>query len=142
MLTGLEMEVSMSVKNIFVILFFVLCFCGCGYLFSNNTIIVGQQDSKSIITLNKGQTLKIELDENPTTGYVWQLKGILDSNSLKLVKDEYKVASDKLGAGGKRIFIFNALGRGECAIEILLARPWEKTEPPANEFKITVKIKS
>lgn len=89
-----------------------------------------------------GKEFSITLESNPTTGYHWELAGQLAEAVVKLVGNEYKGPETKLiGAGGKEVWTFSAVGKGETIIKMKYVRPWEKDVPPFRtaEFKVTVK---
>ncbi len=46
-----------------------------------------------------------------------------------------------VGAGGREVWTFRAVGRGECKIGLKYVRPWEKDVPPVREavFQVIVK---
>jgi len=67
----------------------------------------------------------ITIDENPTTGYMWEYK-IGDENSIEYVSDNYiKPNTNLIGAGGKREFTFKTLKSSETLIEFNYKRSWE-----------------
>jgi inhibitor of cysteine peptidase len=98
-------------------------------------------DPAQPIKIKEGRTFTIHLASNPTTGFKWQLAGPLDRSILTEAGHKYiRPASNLIGAGGKEIWKFKAIGKGKTVIEMEYVRPWEKNTEPAQRasFKITV----
>ena len=99
----------------------------------------GWTDPEKPIAVSPGREFTITLQSNRTTGFSWQLASPLDEAVLKFVLSDYKAPQSKLqGAGGKEIWTFRAVGRGQTTISLKYVRPWEKDVPPARTaiFKI------
>ncbi len=91
--------------------------------------------------VKRGEQFSLALDSNQTTGYHWRLAKPLDEGVLKLAGVEYKTPQSKLlGAGGKEIWTFQAVGRGVTSIHLEYVRPWEKGVPPARTAVYTVRV--
>lgn len=78
----------------------------------------------ALVYLYKSSIVKITLDSNPSTGYVWEYK-ISDENVLKF-QDE-KFISDKtkghiVGAIGKSVYTFKALSKGNVTVTFAYQR--------------------
>lgn len=74
--------------------------------------------------------LRIDLDENPTTGYVWQYTVDGDENVLKEVLAIYSPEDTDgkvSGAGGIKRFIFEPENAGTVNLTFTLARSWQKS---------------
>jgi len=57
-----------------------------------------------IAAVRAGMTLEIELDENPTTGYLWSINRL--PPELKLLSNIFESSGPGVGAGGRRHFTF------------------------------------
>jgi inhibitor of cysteine peptidase len=92
-------------------------------------------------TVQKGDLFKIELDANPTTGYLWDMK--LKAGKAQLVSEEYTssapAGSMVIGGGGVTSFVFKAEEAGEIELVAEYTRPWEKNAKPAASHKFSVK---
>jgi inhibitor of cysteine peptidase len=86
-----------------------------------------------------GQELVVRLQENPTTGYRWQLA--IPPDGLALDDDAYEAATDRPGSGGVRTFRLHATGPGTHRLGAALRRSWEsgQARSPALEFLITAR---
>ena len=94
-------------------------------------------------TVQKGESFRIELEADATTGYLWDVK--LTAGSARLTSQEYKRAEEpgEFTCGGQAIeeFVYQA-GQmtGTIEIEATHSRPWIKDDPTAEkrQFRITV----
>lgn len=96
-------------------------------------------DPAAPVAVREGQTFALTLRSNPTTGYIWQLAEPLNERIIRFTGNEYR--SDKtglMGAGGREIWTFKAVGSGETRINLKYVRPWEKDTAPAKtaQFRI------
>lgn len=107
------------------------------------TIALSDGDNGGTIHIQPGDTVRIKLRSNPTTGYSWALTGKLDEKVLKSNGNEYKVndhPEGMVGVGGNDTWTFQALAAGKTEIVLGYARPWEKDKEPAKTFKTTVVV--
>lgn len=90
--------------------------------------------------LSKGETFKISLKSNPTTGYQWNPE--YDNTKLELVDSSYKADEPQLaGSGGNQIFEFKVIGsNSNTSIKFAYARSWESV-PPIEEKSFEIIIK-
>ncbi|MFC1480242.1 protease inhibitor I42 family protein [Candidatus Omnitrophota bacterium] len=96
-------------------------------------------DSK--VNMKTGQMLKIELEANATTGYMWSLGGPDEKGVLSQTgKYKYVRAAVRIGAGGIQIYNFKALKRGRAELIFEYRRSWEKEKAPTKRYVISVAI--
>ena len=82
-----------------------------------------------------GTKATIELEGNPTTGYVWEAE-IANPGIIEEVSNEYITAGqddndvEVVGAGGVFRFTFKGITQGETEITFNYQRPWEEDTPP------------
>lgn len=99
--------------------------------------------SFNAVTVQKGETFKIELDANPSTGYLWDVQ--LKAGKASLVSQNYTpdapAGSMVIGGGGVESFVFKAEEAGKVELVAEYSRPWEKGTKPAvtQRFDVTVK---
>lgn len=90
--------------------------------------------------LVKGESFRIELEGNRTTGYVWDV--VSDGSPiLALRKSQYlqkPADSGVVGAGGTECFEFCAVQRGKTLVELTYKRPWEKKGVDTRRFYLDV----
>ena len=113
-----------------------LALSGCG---PPGEIVLTDDDNGSQITLQKGQSLVIRLEGNPTTGYTWEV-GEVDNSVLQQVGEiEFESESDLAGAPGIQTIRLEAVGTGEITLLLVYHRPWE-TEDPLETFTVGVTV--
>lgn len=81
--------------------------------------IVSMANNNQTVAAQKGDTIHLELEENPTTGYAWDI-AMVDSNVLQLQSSDYKLnQGGAIGGGGLRdmIFIVKDSGSGRLKLE-------------------------
>jgi inhibitor of cysteine peptidase len=119
-----------------VVMMVILCCSGMA--------VAGQEeysDPAKPLKFTIGQEFTIMLKSNRTTGYQWQLAEALNEGIVKLIITDYKRPEGNLiGAGGKEIWIFKAVGKGNTTITMGYVRPWEKEAAPAQiiVFRVVV----
>ncbi|WP_321428428.1 protease inhibitor I42 family protein [uncultured Methanolobus sp.] len=96
--------------------------------------------SQSTAYAISGDTVIIILEENPTTGYSWNMTY---SEGLELKEDAYLEASinaDLVGAAGSHIWTFEVTERGEQNISAIYRRPWEEITGTEDHYELTIKV--
>ena len=78
----------------------------------------------------------IALEENPTTGYVWE--AVFDRSLIELLGKEHHRKDGSMGAGGTTEFMFQALKKGTTRMVFRLTRPWEGAAIKTVDFEIVV----
>ncbi|MEG4212191.1 protease inhibitor I42 family protein [Microcoleus sp. S13_B4] len=103
-------------------------------------VTLSQADSGTVLTLKRGQTLILRLDENSTTGYRWFLPA-LDTEVLQLKSDDINVPSNLgIGGGRQRVFTFQANNPGNVKLQLKNLREWVGDESTIEEFEVSVQV--
>lgn len=110
--------------------------------FAQNTVTVTEGDGNTQVTLKPGDTLVVQLNANPSTGYSWQ---IVQNNPFLLPqigKGRFQGGdSGMMGAPGKMVFRFRAANAGGEALRMVYLRPFASGGiPPADTFQLLVVI--
>ena len=103
--------------------------------------VMAQNKDGEVFEVTVGQDFTITLESNPTTGYRWQLAQPLDEVIVTLVGIEFKPPDTRrLGAGGREVWTFKAVGQGRTTVEMAYLRAWEKDVPPIKRatFRVIV----
>ena len=110
------------------------------FTFLRNDGKIYNEDYTGTILVRKGETFKITLTSNPTTGYQWNEN--FDETLIQLINKTYKADEPQLmGSGGTEIFEFKAIGsNSNTTIKFAYARAWESV-PPIDEKSFNIKIK-
>ncbi|MFO1434779.1 MAG: protease inhibitor I42 family protein [Candidatus Competibacteraceae bacterium] len=105
-----------------------------------SVITLTQADQGKSITLQPGQTLVVELPENPTTGFRWAIARN-DEETLALRKSDYKPAAGVgVGGGGRRTFTFIAKKPGSVVLQFKNWRKWEGDSSVTRRFGVIVDV--
>jgi len=107
-----------------------------------------QQHLTKEVAVAVGDSLTVTLCSNPTTGFSWSEQAQIDAQDVlkqtghKIVPAEAKGGGGvALGAPGKEVWTFDALGKGTGTISMEYSRPWEGGEKAEWTFDLTVMVK-
>lgn len=111
---------------------------GCGG--GRGDVVLTCADTGTTVELAPGDTLRLELASNATTGFSWQLM-TEQSAPVELLSSRYlePETGQLVGAGGTEIWTFRARERGEARIELVYARPFDP-DVVANRFDVMVRV--
>ncbi len=85
-------------------------------------------------------TINLTLQENPTTGYSWNLS---TTSGLTLLSDNYvsdDPAGSRVGAGGQHHWQLTATTAGIQEIRGVYVRPWENQTADAGIFSVEISV--
>jgi inhibitor of cysteine peptidase len=103
-------------------------------------LVVTEEQNKATVTVNPGNSITVTLQENPTTGYQWNLTA---TPGLLVTSDTY-VPSDttgkRVGSGGTRVWDLSAIAQGEQKIEAVYQRSWEPVTGNETRFSMTIVV--
>jgi predicted secreted protein len=113
---------------------------------SDQAIIRTAQDHDKTLSIATGQRFEIHLDENPSTGYAWEVAG--QPELLVLQNSDY-VSNAQLdqqgkvpvGGGGQRSFVFVAQKSGTTTLKLKHWRSWLGDKSIVDTFSIPIQIK-
>ena len=100
-----------------------------------------KQKCPTLKDMRVGDVLVFNVDENPSTGYQWQLL-----QPLKIFKTEETYlpsgADDKkvVGTAGMKTFRFTAEQPGQDYIELVHARAWESPKQPDQKWQCRIRV--
>ncbi|MFZ0492309.1 MAG: protease inhibitor I42 family protein [Acidimicrobiia bacterium] len=108
---------------------------------NDSTTHVAADATGTTVTLHVGDTLEIQLDGNPTTGYGWET--ISDESGVLIVNSDptYTTNGDLIGSGGTYLFSFTADKVGGTDVNLVYRRPWETEVAPIASFTLHVVIR-
>jgi inhibitor of cysteine peptidase len=89
--------------------------------------VLTDADDGGHVSLKVGETVLLELAENPTTGFRWDLQPF-EGSCLREHDDRFEAGAG-IGAGGLRRLRIVATKAGEEDIRLVLIRPWGPREP-------------
>jgi len=89
------------------------------------------------VVVSVGESFEIELSENPTTGYRWQMSATGPS-AVELETDKFEPSTEAIGAGGTRRWTFLAVREGNDHLEFEYRRSWERKATEL--FRIAIQV--
>lgn len=126
------------IKKILFFSILAVLMVGCT---SAGTQTLTAQDAGKSVEVKAGETFKVTLDGNPTTGYVWEVAADSNAPVTQIGEWEFKADSSAVGAGGKLTLTFQAGQGGQGALKLVYHRPFEAQTPPAETFEVQIVIK-
>jgi inhibitor of cysteine peptidase len=103
-------------------------------------ITAGETDSGRVISSRQNDIITISLPENPSTGYIWEMKA---TTGLSIISETFVRSSTKLiGAGGTHIWKYQVTGTGTQSITGVNHRPWILPSPRDRKFSLSVQVDS
>lgn len=105
--------------------------------------VITEAGNGTTISLEKGETFYLRLEENPTTGYSWELNL---SQGLSLVSDDYyppeaeESEQPLLGAGGVHLWEIKADSEGKQQATAIYKRSWENETGTEDKFILNVEV--
>ena len=102
-----------------------LVFSACAA--SGKDVVLGQEASGKVVNVNVGDTVKILLPSNPTTGYGWQFFIENGQDKVDILKDTFNPPKydGRVGVGGEHIYELRAVSVGKAKVAGYYYRPWE-----------------
>jgi inhibitor of cysteine peptidase len=114
---------------------------GGSRMVSAATRVVTDADKGATIQINTGDTLDVDLNSNPSTGYMWYVHP-QSTSLLKLVgQSQTQAAQPGLGRPIVQEFRFQATRKGDGVLLLHYIRSWEKPSADEEQFSIHVTIK-
>ncbi|MDD1712666.1 MAG: protease inhibitor I42 family protein [Methanoregulaceae archaeon] len=103
-------------------------------------LVVNEEQNNATVQVNQSNVITVELAENPTTGYLWNLT---TSSGLRVMRDTY-LPSDTtgklIGSGGTRVWDISADAGGTQQIHAVYKRPWEPATGNETTFSMTIVV--
>ena len=111
----------------------------------NETVTVNEAYNGKQIEVSVGDIINIELESNPTTGFMWTLAATSAEGVLQKVDNSYEADESAepavCGAGGKEIWTFKALAAGETTVSMEYSQNWDGGIKADRSFDLTVVVK-
>lgn len=104
-------------------------------------LVLTSADDGCTVTVDRGTVISVILEENPTTGYTWQLVEPLPDCLVPRGDRHDRPAGAALGGNGRRILRFAAEAPGSCRIWLDLRRVWEIGLAPAGRFRASITVR-
>jgi predicted secreted protein len=120
----------------------ILSIYGIPGLHAAETVTVNKEFNKREIKVRVGSTIRLELEQLGTAGYVWKLQN-LDGEHLEILKEQTMDApspGDITGAPVMKTWLIRAKKAGRSELKLVNYRPWEDAKNPSDTFVLRVLI--
>jgi Predicted secreted protein len=101
-----------------------------------------QLDKGKSVTICPGEIVRISLDENPGTGFRWELEQEDDQILHLLASHFVGSASAGVGGGGHHIWEFMAKKNGNVRLTMKHWRAWEGCKSTIERLDFAIQIKA
>ena len=102
------------------------------------TVFVNSTANGRIVMIPVGERVLVRLDENPTTGYIWNATA---SKGLAVVADAYTAPETGLmGANGYHEWILSPQTVDTYTFRAVSLRPWEGAKPTDESFSLVLLV--
>jgi len=89
-----------------------------------------------VLNVKAGEPFSVELENNATAGYKWQLKS--DDAAIEILSQNYSTIEPVIpGKPGKTIFTLRIKSGGNYYIDFILKRGWEAEEKAISSIQYT-----
>ena len=104
-------------------------------------IVVNADGNRRLVAMAVGDSLRLELPENPETGFRWQMEpsSLEGVSALWLQSVDHQMVGREAG-GGRRVFRFSAEVPGQASLCLELAPAWEGGAA-RERFVITIDVR-
>lgn len=84
---------------------------------------VTMEHHRQTIQVSPGDTIELQLEENPTTGYSWAIENLAPAFTVQ--QNDYELLSEAgIGGGGTRKVLLKVEGSGNGQIRLNNRQPW------------------
>ncbi|TAK31783.1 MAG: hypothetical protein EPO21_16720 [Chloroflexota bacterium] len=92
------------------------------------------------VDLKLGQELVVNLEGNPATGYMWEVREINQAILQKKGDATFEPKVERPGASGTVTLRFEPKAEGESPLRLVYRRPWEQDKPSSRSFSVAVRV--
>lgn len=103
------------------------------------TLSLGENDNDRTVDIHLGETVKVTLPENATTGYRWAIDRS-DEEFIEALATEPHYTAKGIGSGGEVAFIFQGKKIGPAEIVLKHWRQWEGDKSVTSRFRLRFHI--
>jgi inhibitor of cysteine peptidase len=102
--------------------------------------VVTEIENGTSISLKSGSTFSLRLEENPSTGYSWELNL---SDGLSILDDKYIEGPNPEnleGVPGTHLWVIEATAPGSQKVNGIYKRSWENITGTEEKFRLNVEV--
>jgi inhibitor of cysteine peptidase len=104
-------------------------------------LLIIEKDNEQTVNVCLGESVRINLPENATTGYRWAIDSY-DEEFIEAIATEPRYPANATGSGGEVAFIFRSKKIGTGKIVLKHWRHWEGDSSFTNRFRLYLNIRS
>jgi len=103
------------------------------------TLYVNSTSNGDIVTIPMGTRVLVRLNENPTTGYIWNATA---TKGLAIISDTYTAPTDSslMGAPGYHEWILSPKYVDTYIFKTVSLRPWEGATATDESFSLVIQV--
>ena len=101
-------------------------------------LVLTAADDGETLELRAGSEVVIQLPENPSTGYRWEID--TDKVYVSVERQRFEQRADQVGGGGESSWVLRARTPGVTTVRLMLWRPWEGERAAIQRFVVTLRI--
>jgi inhibitor of cysteine peptidase len=116
---------------------------GRGVIVAAVALAIGiQAAAAETLRLAPGKSVRVELTENPSTGYGWRINAPASAglDRIRISDEGYAPGADMPGAPGRHLWTIHGVAPGKATIQFDYQRPWEST--PVQSRRVDVVIRA
>jgi inhibitor of cysteine peptidase len=104
--------------------------------------ILTEKNDGMTVNLKPGDTLVVQLQGNPSTGYTWEPEN-KNLKILTMVGEPEFISQNKnvVGSAGVITLQFKAVTVGQEPLKLIYHRSWEKDVAPLQTFTVSIVVK-
>jgi inhibitor of cysteine peptidase len=130
----------MRILLVMLAMLLAACISGDDDAGTDGALTVTEADAGGNFEVEEGETIIVELDSNPTTGYEWAVDE-LSPAVLTYTGSEYEPEDDDVvGGGGIQRLSFQAANPGRATLELKYWRSWEGDRSVDRSYEVTVDV--
>lgn len=103
-------------------------------------LLIVESDNGRTLDIGLGESVRVSLPENATTGYRWKIDRY-DESLIEAIASETGYPASALGSGGEVAFIFKSKKIGTGEIVLKHWRHWEGESSVRARFQIRLNVR-
>jgi len=102
-------------------------------------LLLVETDNDRTVDIRLGETVRLTLPENATTGYRWAIERY-DEEFIEALATEPRYTAKAIGSGGEVAFIFQGKKIGTGEIVLKHWRHWEGGSSVTTRFRLRLRV--
>ena len=129
----------MLAKQVRLFICLILCaaLAACGAQ-KPAAVTLTQKDAGTTVHVKQGSVVNVQLEGNPSTGYIWEVAPGADVALQQQGEPAFKAGSSAVGSGGMVTLQFKAAQAGTTTLKLIYHRTFEPNVAPLHTFEVTI----